>query len=43
MQEIAPGLRKFYSDSTGASNACISSQTSLANLIQVFQTIGQAL
>jgi Flp pilus assembly protein TadG len=43
MQQIASDSGKFFSDSTGKSNACTSSTTSLANLIAIFQTIGQAL
>jgi len=43
MTQIASDSGKFYSDSTGTKNACTSSQSSLATLIQVFQTIGQAL
>jgi hypothetical protein len=43
MQDIASDSGKFYSDATGSSNACTSSTASLADLVSIFQTIGQAL
>ncbi|HWY63756.1 MAG TPA: TadE/TadG family type IV pilus assembly protein [Rhizomicrobium sp.] len=44
MTNIASDSGKFYSDTSGSGKSgCPSTQSSLANLVQVFQTIGQAL
>jgi hypothetical protein len=44
MTKIASDSSKFYSDTSGSGKgACPSTQTSLANLVQVFQVIGQQL
>ncbi len=43
MTNIASDSGKFYSDTSSGKSGCPSTQTSLANLVQVFQTIGQAL
>ena len=43
MTQIASDTGKFYSDTSSGKGGCPSTQSSLANLVQVFQTIGQAL
>jgi Flp pilus assembly protein TadG len=43
MTNIASDSTKFYSDTSSGKGGCPSTQTSLANLVQVFQTIGQTL
>ena len=43
MTKIASESGKFYSDTSSGKSGCPSTQTSLANLVQVFQVIGQSL